>query len=258
MTPILFRPFEYGIDIVVYSTTKFIGGHGTSIGGCDCRQRPVRLDEGPGPLAAVHRARPVVPRRRLPRGGGRVVLHHHLPHALAARPGRGDEPDERLPVPAGHRNAAPAHAAALRERPAGGRVARSPSAGHVGELPGPGLASPATRWRSGTFRRVAGRSWGSASRAAARRRSGSSSRSGCASHLANIGDAKTLVIHPASTTHSQQTDEELQAAGIIGRLRPHQRRAGRRRRHPGRPRPGAARFAGMTLECTRWRMKHRR
>ena len=35
-----------------------------------------------------------------------------------------------------------------------------------------------------------------------------------ASHLANIGDAKTLVIHPASTTHSQQTAEELQAAGI--------------------------------------------
>jgi O-acetylhomoserine (thiol)-lyase len=35
-----------------------------------------------------------------------------------------------------------------------------------------------------------------------------------ASHLANIGDAKTLVIHPASTTHSQQTTEELQSAGI--------------------------------------------
>jgi O-acetylhomoserine (thiol)-lyase len=35
-----------------------------------------------------------------------------------------------------------------------------------------------------------------------------------ASHLANIGDAKSLVIHPASTTHSQQTEEELQAAGI--------------------------------------------
>ena len=35
-----------------------------------------------------------------------------------------------------------------------------------------------------------------------------------ASHLANIGDAKSLVIHPASTTHSQLTDEELQAAGI--------------------------------------------
>jgi O-acetylhomoserine (thiol)-lyase len=35
-----------------------------------------------------------------------------------------------------------------------------------------------------------------------------------ASHLANIGDAKTLVIHPASTTHSQQSEAELRAAGI--------------------------------------------
>ena len=34
------------------------------------------------------------------------------------------------------------------------------------------------------------------------------------SHLANIGDAKTLVIHPASTTHRQLTDEELQKAGV--------------------------------------------
>ncbi|HKJ05595.1 MAG TPA: PLP-dependent transferase, partial [Geopsychrobacteraceae bacterium] len=35
-----------------------------------------------------------------------------------------------------------------------------------------------------------------------------------ASHLANIGDAKTLVIHPASTTHQQLTDEEQTAAGV--------------------------------------------
>ena len=35
-----------------------------------------------------------------------------------------------------------------------------------------------------------------------------------ARHLANIGDAKTLVIHPASTTHQQLTDEEQRDAGI--------------------------------------------
>ncbi|MBV8596875.1 MAG: O-acetylhomoserine aminocarboxypropyltransferase/cysteine synthase, partial [Candidatus Eremiobacteraeota bacterium] len=33
-------------------------------------------------------------------------------------------------------------------------------------------------------------------------------------HLANVGDVKSLVIHPASTTHSQLSDEELTAAGI--------------------------------------------
>ncbi|MGV8969160.1 MAG: O-acetylhomoserine aminocarboxypropyltransferase/cysteine synthase family protein [Microbacteriaceae bacterium] len=36
-----------------------------------------------------------------------------------------------------------------------------------------------------------------------------------ASHLANIGDAKTLVIHPASTTHAQLTEEQLHAAGVL-------------------------------------------
>lgn len=35
-----------------------------------------------------------------------------------------------------------------------------------------------------------------------------------ASNLANVGDAKTLVIHPASTTHSQLTDEEKAATGV--------------------------------------------
>lgn len=34
------------------------------------------------------------------------------------------------------------------------------------------------------------------------------------SHLANIGDAKTLVIHPASTTHRQLNDDELARAGV--------------------------------------------
>ncbi|MDP6952520.1 MAG: PLP-dependent transferase, partial [Alphaproteobacteria bacterium] len=34
------------------------------------------------------------------------------------------------------------------------------------------------------------------------------------SHLANVGDAKSLVIHPASTTHQQMSADELKAAGI--------------------------------------------
>ncbi len=58
-----------------------------------------------------------------------------------------------------------------------------------------------------------------------------------ASHLANIGDAKTLVIHPASTTHSQQTPEELASRRHHRRLRPRERRAGGHRRHHRRFRP---------------------
>ena len=34
------------------------------------------------------------------------------------------------------------------------------------------------------------------------------------SHLANVGDAKSLVIHPASTTHAQLSDDELKSAGV--------------------------------------------
>src|SRR5450759_792032 len=44
LTPILLRPIEYGVDIVVYSTTKFIGGHGVNIGG-------VIVDSGKFPWA---------------------------------------------------------------------------------------------------------------------------------------------------------------------------------------------------------------
>ena len=39
-----------------------------------------------------------------------------------------------------------------------------------------------------------------------------------ASHLANVGDAKTLVIHPGSTTHQQMSDADLEAAGVAENL----------------------------------------
>jgi len=35
------------------------------------------------------------------------------------------------------------------------------------------------------------------------------------SHLANVGDAKTLIIHPASTTHQQMSEEEQRAGGVL-------------------------------------------
>ena len=60
-----------------------------------------------------------------------------------------------------------------------------------------------------------------------------------ASHLANIGDAKTLVIHPASTTHAQLTEQQLLDAGVLPGPRAHQRGHRRPRGHHLRPRPGA-------------------
>ena len=55
-----------------------------------------------------------------------------------------------------------------------------------------------------------------------RGRPDASSRSvNLASHLANIGDAKTLVIHPASTTHAQLTEQQLRRRGRASRRRAH-------------------------------------
>ena len=59
------------------------------------------------------------------------------------------------------------------------------------------------------------------------------------SHLANIGDAKSLAIHNATTTHSQLNAEELEAAGVTQDTVRLSRRHRARRRHPRGPRPGA-------------------
>ena len=75
-------------------------------------------------------------------------------------------------------------------------------------------AIPIMSWRSGCCRAAPARSSASASRAAGPRARNSSSRLRMISHLANVGDAKTLVIHPASTTHQQMDAAQLKAAGI--------------------------------------------
>ena len=61
------------------------------------------------------------------------------------------------------------------------------------------------------------------------------------SHLANVGDARTLVIHPGSTTHQQLDRRPAARRGCAARPRADQRRAGGRRGHPVGPRPGARR-----------------
>ena len=83
-TPSLCRPIEHGADIVVHSATKFLGGHGTSIGGVVVESG--RFDWGDGQLPAHDRAGGVV-RRAVLVGELRRV---RLPHAAAGRaaPGR--------------------------------------------------------------------------------------------------------------------------------------------------------------------------
>ncbi len=71
------------------------------------------------------------------------------------------------------------------------------------------------------------------------------------SHVANIGDVRSLVIHPASTTHSQLSTEEQASAGVRPRIGAPQRRAGDHRRHPRRPRPRLCRGEGLTFRRSR-------
>jgi O-acetylhomoserine (thiol)-lyase len=213
LTPVLFRPFDHGIDIAVYSATKFIGGHGTSIGGVivdsgrfDWSREPkkwpqftepdpsyhgVVFQEAVGNLCYILTCRTHWLRDL---GGalsptsawlflqGLETLHLRMPrhcaNALAVA-----QFLER------HPQVAWVNYPGLPSHPGYGLVQRYLPQG-AGAILGFGPKGG---------RQVAQRFIESVK---------------LASHLANIGDAKTLVIHPASTTHSQQTSEELVAAGV--------------------------------------------
>ena len=125
------------------------------------------------------------------------------------------------------------------------RAPRGAPGGGVGQLPGPRELDPTTTSPSACSRGGFGGARHVRHRGRARGRPARSSRaSSCFSHLANIGDAKSLAIHNASTTHSQLND-----GGARGRRRDagHRAPVGRHRahrRHPRRPRPGARPGAG--------------
>ena len=159
------------------------------------------------PVARV--SRPAVPRD---------VRHLRLPDEAArrdaARPRRGDEPVQRVPVPAGARDAVAADGAPRRERARGRGVPRRARARVERHLPGPARAAATARSSTNTCRAAPARSSRSTATAAARPARTSSAAVTLWSHLANVGDAKSLIIHPASTTHRQLSDDELRAAGV--------------------------------------------
>ncbi|MGO9957661.1 MAG: O-acetylhomoserine aminocarboxypropyltransferase/cysteine synthase family protein [Solirubrobacteraceae bacterium] len=212
-TPIGARIFEQGADIAVHSLTKFIGGHGTSIGGAlidsgafdwpahaerfpglttpDPSYHGVVWSDALGPAAYVGRARTVLLRNTgaalspfnaflflqgvetLP-----LRMERHNDNGLAVARHLEGHPDvEWVHYPG--LDSSPYHAVAE-------RVLR----GGYGALVTFGVNGGA----------AAGRSF--------------IEHLQLFSHLANIGDAKSLAIHNASTTHSQLNDEELAAAGV--------------------------------------------
>ena len=213
LTPVLFKPFDYGIDIVIYSLTKFIGGHGTSIGGAiidsgrfDWAREPKKWPQFTEPDPSYHGTifhqavgqlcYIITCRTHWLRDVGGVLSPFNAFLFLQGL----ETLHLRMPR---HCENALAVAKFLESHPL------------VAWVNYPGLPSHADyKMAQKYLPRGCGAILGfgvKGGHAAARKFIESVK---LASHLANIGDAKTLVIHPASTTHSQQSPEELKAAGI--------------------------------------------
>ena len=210
-TPYLFKPFDYGADIVVYSLTKFIGGHGTSIGGAvvDSGKFPWNNGKFPelaGPDPSYHGlnywealgnlAYILKMRLTLLRDMGAVLspfnsflilqgletLHLRMPrHVENAQ--KVAEWLERHPLVSW------VNYAGLASHPDNARAKKYLPKGS-GAIIGFGIKGGIE----------AGKKF--------------IDNVKLLSHLANIGDAKSLVIHPASTTHQQLSEDEQLSTGV--------------------------------------------
>ena len=213
-TPYLIRPFEFGADIVVHSATKFLGGHGTVIAGAivDGGRFPwsQHVDKFPGltePDPSYHGASyttvlgdgiayVIKARVQLLRDTGAALspdsafsliqgvetlslrIERHVQNAQAIAEWLESHPDVASVNYSGLASS-PWHAAAQKYAPLGvGAVLSFELKGGVDA--GRALVENVTLF----------------------------------SHLANIGDVRSLIIHPASTTHSQLTPEQQLTTGV--------------------------------------------
>ena len=213
-TPALCRPFEHGADVVVHAATKYIGGHGSSMGGVivdsgnfdwaanserfpgltkpDGAYHGVVWTEAVGNLAYIIRARTVLLRNT---GATLAPLNSWLfIQGLETLHLRMERHCANAQKVAEHLAAHPAVA-----------YVNYPS---LGDNP----------YREIADRQFTGMGYGGlvSFGLKAGREAGSQVVENLQlfSHLANIGDAKSLAIHNASTTHSQLTEDELAAAGV--------------------------------------------
>ncbi|CAB3964820.1 MULTISPECIES: O-acetylhomoserine aminocarboxypropyltransferase/cysteine synthase family protein [Burkholderia] len=212
-SPYLLRPIEHGADIVVHSLTKYLGGHGTSLGGAivdsgkfpwaehadrfkrlnepDVSYHGVVYTEAFGPAAYIGRAR-VVPLRNMGAAISPFNAFQILQgiETLALRVERIS--DNALKIAqhlARHENVEWVNYAGLPDHPDHPLVARYLSGRAPGIL---------------TFGVKGGRDGGAKFQDALK----------LFTRLVNIGDTKSLATHPASTTHRQLTPAELAKAGV--------------------------------------------
>ncbi len=211
-TPYLCRPFDYGADVVVHSATKYIGGHGTSIGGVivdsgrfdwsngkfselvdpDPSYHGVSYTQSFGPAAYIAKARVQLLRDLGPAlSPFNAFLFLQGLETLSLRMDR-------------HSANALKVARFLEEHPKVSWVAYPGLTSH----PNHGLAQKYLR------KGMAGGIMGFGIRGGLEAGKRFIDGVKLLSLLANVGDAKSLVIHPASTTHQQLTTEQRLEAGV--------------------------------------------
>jgi len=210
-TPYLCRPIDWGADIVVHSVTKFLGGHGTSIGGIVVDAGTFNWSNGRYPIVA--NPSPAYHGLQFHETFGLYGYLMKLRAETMRDLGACLSPFNAFLLLQGietlslrmHRHVENAIAVAryLESHELASRVTH------------PGLST--SRYRSLTDKylpRGAGAVFSFDIQGG--RTAGQEFIRGLTlwSHLANVGDAKSLVIHPASTTHRQLSEQELAAAGI--------------------------------------------
>jgi O-acetylhomoserine (thiol)-lyase len=214
VSPYLLRPVDFGVDIVVYSATKFIGGHGTSLGGVIVDSGKFDWTNGKFPLIAepepsyhginfVEALKPLGNIAYIIKA--RVTLLRDLGPALSPFNAflflQGLE-TLHLRMPRHSENAL-AVAGYLEKHP------------KVAWVNYPGLTS-SPEWEKAKkyLPKGAGAILGFGIKGGAEAGKTFIDSLELISHLANVGDAKTLAIHPATTTHSQLSAEEQLATGV--------------------------------------------
>ena len=215
-TPVLLQTFKHGIDVNVYSCTKFIGGHGLHIGGCivdsgnfDWTAEPQKWPEFTEPDASYHGV--VFAEALKPIGNISYIIKcrtHYLrdmgscmsPFAAFLFLQGVETLHLRMER---HCENALAVAQHLQQHPAVEWV-------NYPGLPDHPFYANAQKYLAKGFGAIIG--FGIKGGIEAGKKFINSAK--LMSHLANIGDAKTLCIHPASTTHQQLTVEEQAATGV--------------------------------------------
>ncbi|QQE10964.1 O-acetylhomoserine aminocarboxypropyltransferase/cysteine synthase [Planctomycetota bacterium] len=215
-TPVLLKPIDHGIDIVVYSTTKFIGGHGTHVGGCiidsgnfKWADNPEKWPEFCAPCDSYHG---VVFEEAL-RPIGNIAYIIHIRTNWLRDTGAAMSPFAAFIFLQGLETL---HLRVPRHAENAIKVAKYLEAHPAVEWVNyPGLESHKTYENAKKYLpNGQGAILGFGVKGGIEAGKAVVNNVKLLSHLANVGDAKSLIIHPASTTHSQLDEHELKATGV--------------------------------------------